>query len=180
MEKLDVKFYQDIISVERSNNQAILTTWDSTTSKTIKHNCGFLIWSAPMTEFLRYMWVDNITTIFIYKSSFRVADTTELEAKYFNTLTPQYFIANLVDMQDAVCTGEFNVYLQDLNSTTGDRGTLHANVNYYKTFHPYECPKEQPKVESFSILQASRNKIGDQELKEKLRSELLFSNETFL
>ena len=73
MEKLDVSFYQDIISVERNTNQAILTTWDSTTSKTIKHNCGFLIWSAPMTEFLRYMWVDNITTIFIYKSSFRVA-----------------------------------------------------------------------------------------------------------
>ena len=109
-----------------------------------------------------------MTTKFIMKSCFRVADTTEQEAKYFDTLTPQYFIANLVDMQDAVPTGEFNVYLQDLNSTTGDRGTLHANVNYYKTFHP----NDQPKVESFSILQASRNQIGDQELKEKLRSEL--------
>ena len=94
----------------------------------------------------------------------------ELEAKLLRTLTPQYFIANLVDMQGAVNTGEFNVYLQDLNSTTGDRGTLHANVNYYKTFYPYP-PNPRPKVESFSILQASRYKIGDQELKEKLRSD---------
>ena len=88
----------------------------------------------------------NMTTKFIMKSCFRVADTTEQEAKYFDTLTPQYFIANLVDMQDAVPTGEFNVYLQDLNSTTGDRGTLHANVNYYKTFHP----KDQPKVGGYN------------------------------
>ena len=101
---------------------------------------------------------------------FRVADLTEqsLETKYFGTLTPQYFIANLVDMQGAFYTGQFNVYLQDLNSTTGDRGTLHANVNYYQTFHPYP-PNKQPKLESFSILQASKYKMGDQELKEKLR-----------
>ena len=104
-----------------------------------------------------------------YDVSFRVADVMELEAKLLNN-TPQYFIASLVDMQTKVHTGQFNVYLQDLNSTTGDRGTLHANVNYYKTFHPYP-PNQQPKVESFSILQASRYEIGDQELKQKLRSD---------
>ena len=54
-EKLDVKFYQDIISVERKTKQVILTTWDSTKSKKVPYNCDFLIWSAPMTEFLRYM-----------------------------------------------------------------------------------------------------------------------------
>ena len=105
-----------------------------------------------------------------YDVSFRVADVMELEKKLLHTLTPQYFIANLVDMQGAVPTGQFNVYLQDLNSTTGDRGTLHANVNYYKTFNP---SNPRPKVESFSILQASRYEIGDQELKQKLRSDEL-------
>ena len=70
-------------------------------------------------------------------------------------------------MQKAVPTGEFNVYLRDLNSTTGDRGTLHANVNYLKTLSPTSSP--QPQVESFSVLQSARNKTGDQELKKILR-----------
>ena len=69
-------------------------------------------------------------------------------------------------MQKAVPTGEFNVYLKDLNSTTGDRGTLHANVNYLKTFEPNN---PRPPVESFSVLQSARNEMGDQELKEILR-----------
>ena len=54
MEKLKVKFFQDIISVERKSDEVLLNIWDSTTSKIENSSCGFLIWSAPMTEFLKY------------------------------------------------------------------------------------------------------------------------------
>ena len=129
-----------------------------------KHTCSSFLRLSSSQEFRSAC---SFFRLFIKRQFLRVADTTPEERLYLTSLTPQYFIASLVDMQNAVPTGEFNVYLRDLNSTTGDRGTLHANVNYLKTLSP--TTNIQPQVESFSVLQSARNKMGDQELKQILR-----------
>lgn len=133
-ESIDVKFYQDITSVERNSTNVQVKVWNSRISSSEVIDCGFLIWTAPMEGFLK------------------VADTTLEERQLLQSLTPRYFTASLVDMKDTVKTALFNVYLENLNSDKGYNGSLHANVNYQRDLNP----AANSSLESFSILQQSR------------------------
>jgi len=146
-ESIDVKFYQDITSVERNEIDVQIKVWNSSISSFEEINCGFLIWTAPMEAFLK------------------VADASLEERQLLQSLTPRYFTASLVNMKESIKTALFNVYLKNLNSESGYGGSLHANVNYKRALDPTTTSP----IESFSILQQSQNELPKEKLNEILK-----------
>ena len=52
-EDLNVQFHEDIYSIQRQNDKVILN--HQTGSSLKETTCGFLIWAAPVSEFLRLL-----------------------------------------------------------------------------------------------------------------------------
>ena len=92
MENLNVQFNQDIYLVKRQYDKVLLKLWTGSYLKVV--SCDFMIWAAPMKEFLR-----------------TVSDATHQEWSLFNGLSPEIFTASLVNVENAVKNFVYNAYL---------------------------------------------------------------------
>ena len=152
-ENLDVKFNQDLYSVKRKCDRVLLKLWTGSSLETV--SCDFLIWAAPMKEFLR-----------------TVSDATHQEWSLFKGLTPEIFTASLVNVENTVKNFVYNAYLPNLNSGTAEEHGVTASVNMRGLRTPdIENPQvlEKFTLQTFSCLQLAKNKTDELNLHQKLR-----------
>ena len=159
-ENLDVKFNQNIDSIKRVDNRVSLEIWSGTFLKTV--SCDFMIWAAPMKDFLR-----------------TAADATPQEWSLFESLTPQIFTANLVNVENAVKNFVYNAYLSNLESDAiaEEHGVLlSVNLKGLRTQgiespEVLENPGEpyQDPIQTLSCLQLGKIETNELNLHQKLR-----------
>ena len=156
MENLNVQFNQDIYLVKRQYDKVLLKLWTGSYLKVV--SCDFMIWAAPMKEFLR-----------------TVSDATHLEWSLFNGLSPEIFTASLVNVENAVKNFVYNAYLPNLNSGTAEEHGVTASVNMRGLRTPdIENPRvleefNQDTLQTLSCLQLAKNKTDELNLHQKLR-----------
>ena len=150
-ENLDVKFNQDLFSVKRKDDRVLLKLWTGSSLETV--SCDFLIWAAPMKEFLR-----------------TVSGATHQERSLFKGLTPEIFTASLVNVDNAVKNFVYNAYLPNLSSRTAEEHGVTASMNM-KGLRTPENPQvlEKLTLQTFSCLQLAKNKTDELNLHQKLR-----------
>ena len=155
-ENLDVKFNQDIYSVKRKYDRVLLKLWTGSSLETVL--CDFIIWAAPMNEFLR-----------------TVSDATHQEWSLFKGLIPEIFTASLVNVKNAVKNFVYNAYLPNLNSGTALEHGVTASVNMRglltSGIGTTEVLEEFNKntLETLTCLQLAKNKTDELDRHLKLR-----------
>jgi len=159
-ENLNVKFHQDIYSLRRKNSKVLLKLWTGSFLETI--SCDFLIWSAPMKEYLR-----------------TAADATHEEWSLMKGLKPEIFTASLVNVQDARRNFVYNAYLANLNSDTAEEGGVTANFNMklaqtldLTTTEDLEAFNQNNLLinQTFSVLQLAKRHTKEQALNNILKN----------
>ena len=108
--------------MKRKCDRVLLKLWTGSSLETV--SCDFLIWAAPMKEFLR-----------------TVSDATHQEWSLFKGLTPEIFTASLVNVENTVKNFVYNAYLPNLNSGTAEEHGVTASVNMRGLRTPDICRK---------------------------------------
>ena len=153
MENLNVQFNQDIYLVKRQYDKVLLKLWTGSYLKVV--SCDFMIWAAPMKEFLR-----------------TVSDATHQEWSLFNGLSPEIFTASLVNVENAVKNFVYNAYVPNLNRRTVEEHGVTTSVNMRGLQTPdIENPQvlEKFTLQTFSCLQLAKNNTDELNLHQKLR-----------
>ena len=142
--------------MKRKYDRVLLKLWTGSSLETI--SCDFMIWAAPMKEFLR-----------------TVSDATHQEWSLFKGLTPEIFTGNLVNVKNAVKHFVYNAYLPNLNSGTAiEHGvTACANMRGFRV-PGIETPEgleefNKNTLETLYCLQLGKNKTDEKHLNQNLR-----------
>ena len=98
-EQLDVHFEVDIDVIHRSANGSELHYWKR--NMQYRHWCDFLIWAAPMTEFLKNIRVP-----------------TKSEKQYFGTLTHKIYSTSLMHANNSTRNGPIAMYAENIERKT--------------------------------------------------------------
>ena len=155
-ENIDVKFNQDIYSVKRKYDRILLKLWTGSSLETVL--CDFIIWAAPMKEFLR-----------------TASDATHQEWSLFKGLIPEIFTASLVNVKNAVKNSVYNAYLPNLNTGTAVEHGVTASVNMRGLQTPDIANPEvleefnKNTLETLTCLQLGKNKTDELDRHNKLR-----------
>ena len=142
--------------MKRKYDRVLLKLWTGSSLETV--SCDFMIWAAPMKEFLR-----------------TVSDATHQEWSLFKGLTPEIFSGNLVNVKNAVKNYVYNAYLPNLNSGTAiEHGvTACANMRGFRV-PGIETPEgleefNKNTLETLYCLQLGKNKTDEKNLNQNLR-----------
>ena len=155
-ENLNVKFNQVIEAVSRKYDEVVLKLWTGSYLEVVP--CGFLVWAAPMKEYLR-----------------TVSDVTHQEWSLFKGLKPEIFTATLANVRNAVNNFVYNAYLPNLNSATAMEHGVTCGINMRGLQTPgIDTPEvleefNQNTLETLFCLQLAKNETDERTINRKLR-----------